>query len=79
MKSNVQHQVDNPEDAREGMEIKKDDDVERVRRAHLNDLENIPPFLIGALMYVMSEPDVTVALWLIRVAVSARIIHTIVS
>lgn len=71
--------MENPEDASPGAELKKDEDVERVRRAHLNDLENIPAFLIGALMYVMSEPNVTVALWLIRVAVIARILHTIVS
>lgn len=44
--------VENPEDlgARSTMEIKKDEDVERVRRAHLNDLENIPAFLFAALM-----------------------------
>ena len=44
--------VDNPEDAagRPNFEIKKDEDVERIRRAHLNDLENIPAFLLAALM-----------------------------
>jgi glutathione S-transferase len=43
---------ENPEDvaAGKGDEIKKDEDVERVRRAHLNDLENIPAFLFAALM-----------------------------
>lgn len=60
------------------MAIKKDENVERVRRAHLNDLENIPAFLIAALMYVMSEPQPDVALWLIRIAVIARFGHTIV-
>jgi glutathione S-transferase len=59
--------------------IKKDENVERVRRAHLNDLENIPAFLIAGFFYVCSEPNVTLALWLIRVAVLARIGHTIVS
>lgn len=43
--------VENPEDAtRPNFEIKKDEDVERIRRAHLNDLENIPAFLLAALM-----------------------------
>lgn len=44
--------VENPEDAavRAGNQIRKDEDVERVRRAHLNDLENIPPFLMAGLM-----------------------------
>ena len=32
-------------------------DVERVRRAHQNDLENIPIFLILALFYVTTDPD----------------------
>lgn len=42
----------NPEDVRgkDNVEVKKDEDVERVRRSHLNDLENIPAFLFGALM-----------------------------
>lgn len=73
--------VENPEDVRGGtnFEIKKDENVERVRRAHLNDLENVPAFLIAALMYVMSEPNPIAASWLIRVAVIARIFHTIVS
>lgn len=62
-----------------GSEIKKDEDVERVRRAHLNDLENIPPFLFAAFFYVMSEPQPDVGLWLIRIAVIARILHTFVS
>jgi glutathione S-transferase len=59
--------------------VKKDEDVERVRRAHLNDLENIPAFLISGLFYVMTNPNVNLALWLFRIAVLARIGHTIVS
>jgi glutathione S-transferase len=44
--------IENPEDAlpKTSMEVKKDDAVERVRRAHLNDLENIPVFMFAALM-----------------------------
>lgn len=70
---------ENPEDAGANGELKKDENVERVRRAHLNDLENIPAFLIAALFYVMSEPQPDVGLWLIRIAVVARIGHTVVS
>lgn len=71
---------ENPEDirGRENVEIKKDEDVERVRRAHLNDLENIPAFLLAGFFYVLSEPQVDLALWLFRIAVLARIGHTIV-
>lgn len=72
---------DNPEDVgnRENVAVKKDEDVERVRRGHLNDLENIPAFLIAGLFFVCSEPNVDVALWLFRIAVLARFGHTIVS
>lgn len=43
---------ENPEDlsATKAGEIKKDEDVERVRRAHMNDMENISLFLFAALM-----------------------------
>lgn len=46
--------VANPEDINgvPKSEVKRDEDVERVRRAHLNDLENIPAFMFIALMYV---------------------------
>lgn len=73
--------VENAEDIRTGTkdEIKKDEDVEKSRRAHLNDLENIPAFIIAAFFYVISEPHVEVAMWLIRIGVIARLIHTVVS
>ncbi|CRK87189.1 CLUMA_CG000994, isoform A [Clunio marinus] len=58
--------------------IKKDKDVERVRRAHQNDLENIPAFLIASFMFVCVEPDPIAAFWMIRIAVVARFLHTIV-
>ena len=35
----------------------ENDDVERVVRAHRNDLENIPIFMILALLYVTTNPD----------------------
>lgn len=70
---------ENPEDVGATGEIRKDEAVERVRRAHLNDLETIPAFLFAAFAYVLTDPHPTVALWLIRVAVIARIFHTIVS
>ena len=72
---------ENPEDVsgRENVEIKKDDDVERIRRAHLNDLENIPAFLISGFFFVLTEPQPDLALWLFRVGVLSRIGHSIVS
>ncbi|CAH1408181.1 unnamed protein product [Nezara viridula] len=62
-----------------GVDIKMDDqDVERCRRAHLNDLENITMFLITGLIYVLTDPNIVFALMLFRIYAVARILHTIV-
>uniref|UniRef100_A0A8D8QM62 Microsomal glutathione S-transferase 1 n=1 Tax=Cacopsylla melanoneura TaxID=428564 RepID=A0A8D8QM62_9HEMI len=55
-----------------------DPDVERMRRAHLNDLENIPTFLIICLLYIMTDPGTMLACWLIRIFTLARFLHTFV-
>ena len=47
-------------------------------RAHLNDLENIVPFLILALIYIGTNPNPTTAVLLIRIFTAARFIHTFV-
>lgn len=52
--------------------------VERIRRAHLNDIENILPFMIVALLYTLTNPNVILAMMLIRVAALSRFCHTIV-
>ncbi|VVC38969.1 Membrane associated eicosanoid/glutathione metabolism-like domain,Membrane-associated [Cinara cedri] len=60
----------NPEDVvlRQGAEVKFDDpDIERIRRAHLNDLENIPIFLITGLLFVTSNPPEMLANNLFRI------------
>lgn len=54
-----------------------DADVERVRRAHLNDLENIVPFLILGFLYVFTNPDPFHAALHFRIFTAARILHTI--
>lgn len=53
-------------------------DVERSRRAHRNDLEYIPIHLIVGLLYVLTAPSATVAVWLFRVAGVFRLLHTVV-
>lgn len=71
----------NPEDARAFAKTKVRftlEDVERVRRGHRNDLENILPFFAVGFFYVLTNPNVTVATSLIKVAAVARIAHTIV-
>uniref|UniRef100_A0A1I8Q0M9 Microsomal glutathione S-transferase 1 n=1 Tax=Stomoxys calcitrans TaxID=35570 RepID=A0A1I8Q0M9_STOCA len=52
--------------------------IERVRRAHLNDLENILPFFIAGLFYVLTDPSAFLAINLFRLVAAARILHTIV-
>ncbi|XP_022081034.1 microsomal glutathione S-transferase 1-like [Acanthaster planci] len=68
----------NPEDARGKMElVRRDDDVERVRRCHRNDVENIPPFLVLGLLYVLTGPSASAAAWHFRVFVASRFFHTV--
>ncbi|KAF4530678.1 hypothetical protein B566_EDAN004917 [Ephemera danica] len=74
----------NPEDVKHAQiimpkaKVSFDDlNVERVRRAHLNDLENIPVFLVVALLYVLTGPNTFIALNLFRVFTLARLVHTI--
>lgn len=46
-------------------------------RAHLNDLENIPIFLITGLLLTASNPSEMLANNLFRIYTFARIMHTI--
>lgn len=47
-------------------------------RAHLNDLENIPVFIVVCALYLLTNPSVFLATTLIRVFAIARIMHTLV-
>ncbi|XP_004524969.1 microsomal glutathione S-transferase 1 isoform X2 [Ceratitis capitata] len=61
------------------IEVQFDDPhVERVRRAHRNDMENILPYFTMAILYICTNPDPTVACILFRVVAIARILHTLV-
>jgi len=54
-----------------------DPDIERARRAHRNDLENILPFLAVGPLYVLSGPTEAGA-WICFVGfTTARILHTL--
>ncbi|XP_049697789.2 microsomal glutathione S-transferase 1-like [Helicoverpa armigera] len=70
----------NPEDAaaRKGTVKYDDPDVERTRRAHLNDLENIPAFWVLGALYLTTDPVVGWATLLFRAFALARIAHTVV-
>ncbi|KAM7347417.1 microsomal glutathione S-transferase-like isoform 2-T2 [Cochliomyia hominivorax] len=70
----------NPEDLLSKKDkVKFDDpDVERVRRAHRNDMENILPFLAVGFFYVLTNPATFLAVNLFRIVAIARIVHTLV-
>lgn len=49
--------------------------VERIRRIHLNDLENIPFFLIAGLLFVLAAPGLTEARLVFYGYVVSRLLH----
>ena len=55
----------------------KNENVERVRRAHLNDLENVLIFLALSLFFVGTNPDYDLAWYHFVSFTAARIGHTI--
>ena len=54
-----------------------DESIERIRRAHQNDLENVLPFLVVGFLYALTGPSYDVVWWLYSTFTSARILHTI--
>jgi glutathione S-transferase len=74
-----------PEDAKAGLANPKpragqldiNDDVDRSRRIHRNDLENIPAFLAVGLLFVAITPPLVAAQWLMYGFVGARLLHTV--
>jgi uncharacterized membrane protein YecN with MAPEG domain len=73
----------NPEDANQGMtnpnprpgQLDADDYVERSRRMHRNDTENIPVFLIAGLLFVMTQPPLWIAQVVLFGYVASRLAH----
>ena len=73
----------NPEDAAGGLanpnprpgQLDADDYVERSRRMHGNDLENIPAFLVAGLLFALTQPPLLVAQVLLYGFVAARLAH----
>ncbi|CAN9504426.1 unnamed protein product [Ophioblennius macclurei] len=70
----------NPEDALRhgGLQFQREDPyVERCRRAHINDMENILPFLFLGAIYSMIGPSLSVARFHFLVFFMARMLHTV--
>lgn len=74
-----------PEDLQTGLinrkprpeQLELNDYVDRSRRMHRNDLENIPAFLGVGLLFVITEPSLLLANILMYGFVGARLIHTL--
>merc|ERR1711935_725752 len=54
------------------------DDVERVRRAHQNDIENILPFIFLGFLYIFTGPSSATATLVFRIFTASRVLHSIV-
>jgi len=75
-----------PEDLRAGLinrnpdaaQLEVNDYVDRSRRIHRNDLENIPAFLACGLLFVLSQPPLLLAQVLMYGFVATRLVHTVV-
>ncbi len=52
-----------------------DERVERIRRIHHNDLENLPFFLAAGFLYVLTEPRLLLAQALLYGYVVSRLLH----
>ena len=74
-----------PEDLQAGLinrnpqpgQLELNDYVDRSRRMHRNDLENIPAFLVCGLLFVLAGPSQVLASTLMYSFVGARLLHTV--
>jgi len=74
-----------PEDLQTGLinrhprpeQLEANDYVDRSRRIHRNDLENIPAFLACGLLFVIAGPPLLLATGLMYGFVGARLLHTL--
>jgi glutathione S-transferase len=56
-------------------QIEPNDYVDRIRRIQLNDLENLPFFLMAGLFYVLTGPSLLTARILFYGYVASRVLH----
>ena len=49
--------------------------VERIRRIQMNDLESLPYFLVAGFLYVLTQPSLLLAQWLLYSYVASRLLH----
>jgi glutathione S-transferase len=56
-------------------QLEPNERVERIRRIQLNDLENLPFFLVAGFLFVLTEPSLMVARLLFYGYVLSRLLH----
>jgi glutathione S-transferase len=58
-------------------QLEPNERVERVRRIQLNDVENLPFFLVAGGLFVLTKPTLAMAQWLLYGYVASRFLHFI--
>ncbi|MFL6816602.1 MAG: MAPEG family protein [Bradyrhizobium sp.] len=56
-------------------QLQPNERVDRIRRIQLNDLENLPFFLVAGLLFVLSDPSLMLARLLLYGYVVSRLLH----
>ena len=56
-------------------QLQPNERVDRIRRIHLNDLENIPFFLVSGFLYILTNPSLLAARLLLYGYVVSRLLH----
>jgi glutathione S-transferase len=56
-------------------QLQPNESVERIRRIQMNDLENLPYFLVAGLLFVLTGPPLLLAQWLLYGYVATRMAH----
>ncbi len=56
-------------------QLEPDERVDRIRRIHLNDLENLPFFLAAGFLYILTQPPLLLAQVLLYGYVVSRLLH----
>jgi glutathione S-transferase len=56
-------------------QLAPNENVERIRRIHQNDLENLPFFLVAGFLFVLAAPPLVLAQWLLYGYVVSRLLH----
>lgn len=57
------------------VQLQPNERVERIRRIQMNDLENLPYFLVAGLLFVLTEPSLLLAQALLYGYVASRFLH----